>query len=64
VVGQYGSLGEKNWSGDWLPSESGFDAQAFEAVWQSVADFIADSSEPVSQTSRGAADAEPAAGPA
>lgn len=64
VVGQYGSLGEKNWSGDWLPSESGFDAQAFEAVWQAVADFIAESSQKVSQTSRGAPDAEPAAGPA
>jgi triacylglycerol lipase len=45
VVGQYGALGEKNWTGDWLPSSSGFDAEAFAAVWQSVAEFIAQAPE-------------------
>jgi hypothetical protein len=45
VVGQYGALGEKNWTGDWLPSNSGFDAEAFAAVWQSVAEFIAQAPE-------------------
>ncbi len=41
VVGQYGALGEETWGGDWLPSGSGFDAAAFDALWSSVAGFIA-----------------------
>jgi triacylglycerol lipase len=45
VVGQYGALGnpedDASWGGDWLPSESGFDDAAFNALWSDVADFIA-----------------------
>lgn len=41
VVGQYGAQGEEAWGGDWLPSDSGFDAAAFEALWTDVAAFIA-----------------------
>lgn len=41
VVGQYGAQGGEDWGGDWLPSESGFDAAAFSAVWEDVAAFIA-----------------------
>jgi pimeloyl-ACP methyl ester carboxylesterase len=44
VVGQYGALGEATWGGDWIPSSSGFDAAAFEALWFDVAAFIADAS--------------------
>jgi len=44
VVGQYGALGTETWGGDWLPSESGFDAAAFEKLWTDVASFIAESS--------------------
>jgi triacylglycerol lipase len=46
VVGQYGALGEQSWGGDWLPSASGFDAAAFEALWSDVAAFIAAQSTP------------------
>jgi triacylglycerol lipase len=41
VVGQYGAVGEESWGGDWLPSASGFDAAAFDALWSDVAAFIA-----------------------
>jgi len=41
VVGQYGALGDETWGGDWLPSGSGFDGAAFEALWSDVAKFIA-----------------------
>ena len=44
VVGQYGAEGDGDaagWGGDWLPSESGFDAAAFDALWSKVAEFIA-----------------------
>lgn len=51
VVGQYGSVDQEKWSGDWLPSDSGFDAAAFAATWKAVADFIAASSGPASTTS-------------
>lgn len=52
VVGQYGARGEENeddganksWGGDWIPSASGFDAAAFEALWSDVAEFIANAS--------------------
>lgn len=44
VVGQYGALGEETWGGDWLPSGSGFDEAAFDALWSSIAAFIADHS--------------------
>jgi triacylglycerol lipase len=40
VVGQYGAPGDEG-GGDWLPSASGFDRPAFEALWEAVADFIA-----------------------
>lgn len=40
VVGQYGASGDEG-GGDWLPSASGFDSAAFEALWDAVADFIA-----------------------
>jgi triacylglycerol lipase len=45
VVGQYGALGETSWGGDWLPSASGFDLAAFEALWSDVASFIVDQSD-------------------
>lgn len=52
VVGQYGAVGDGNanetarapvgeWGGDWLPSNSGFNRAAFEALWADVAAFIA-----------------------
>jgi hypothetical protein len=41
VVGQYGAAGDEG-GGDWLPSASGFDRPAFEALWDSVAAFIAE----------------------
>ncbi len=41
VVGQYGATGDDGWGGDWLPSDSGFDAAKFEALWFDVAAFIA-----------------------
>ncbi len=52
VVGQYGARGEesadpggnKSWGGDWIPSNSGFDAAAFAALWGDVAAFIAEQS--------------------
>jgi triacylglycerol lipase len=52
VVGQYGARGTEEggegtndaWGGDWIPSASGFDAAAFEAVWFDVAEFIANAS--------------------
>ena len=52
VVGQYGARGDedgvegsgKNWGGDWIPSASGFDAAAFQALWSDVAAFIANAS--------------------
>ncbi|HVY31564.1 MAG TPA: hypothetical protein VHB79_33660 [Polyangiaceae bacterium] len=50
VVGQYGALGE-GWGGDWLPSASGFDAAAFEALWSDVAKFIAEQTERADQGS-------------
>lgn len=40
VVGQYGAPGDEG-GGDWLPSGSGFDRAAFEALWDAVAGFIA-----------------------
>jgi pimeloyl-ACP methyl ester carboxylesterase len=44
VVGQYGARGDETWGGDWIPSNSGFDAEQFEALWFDVAAFIAESS--------------------
>lgn len=51
VVGQYGARGTQEgeeaseaWGGDWIPSASGFDRAAFEAVWFDVAEFIASAS--------------------
>jgi hypothetical protein len=52
VVGQYGALGEQSWGGDWLPSASGFDAAAFEALWSDVAAFIAAQSTPPDSDTR------------
>lgn len=60
VVGQYGARGTEagegasdGWGGDWIPSASGFDAAAFEAVWFDVAEFIASaSSERVRETQK------------
>jgi triacylglycerol lipase len=43
VVGQYGAVGDA-WGGDWIPSESGFDGAAFQALWEAVAEFIAKAS--------------------
>jgi hypothetical protein len=40
VVGHYGSGDLVGHSGDWLPSQSGFDAEAFERLWTDVAAFI------------------------
>lgn len=52
VVGQYGARGTEEsgegtgsaWGGDWIPSASGFDAVAFQALWSDVAEFIANAS--------------------
>ncbi len=52
VVGQYGARGAEiagvggnnTWGGDWIPSASGFDAVAFEALWSDVAEFVANAS--------------------
>ncbi len=40
VVGHYGSTRAGLRSSDWLPSRSGFDDAAFDALWRSVAHFI------------------------
>jgi hypothetical protein len=42
VVGHYGSLRAGQPTSDWLPSGSGFDDAAFDALWSSVARFIAE----------------------
>jgi len=57
VVGQYGAQAEDAWGGDWLPSDSGFDAAAFEKLWSAVATFMAAQSAP-----RAAAQAGPQPG--
>jgi len=57
VVGQYGARGrtddaegaDQTWGGDWIPSASGFDAAAFEALWFAVAEFIASSSSEIQE---------------
>jgi hypothetical protein len=46
VVGQYGELGEDSWGGDWLPSYSGFEREAFAATWSAIADFILEGAKP------------------
>lgn len=43
VVGKFGWHGDSAWSGDWIPSYSGFNVARFEALWDDVAHFIADS---------------------
>ena len=40
VVGQFGRIEESSWSGDWIPSYSGFTSQHFAALWSAVADFV------------------------
>jgi hypothetical protein len=40
VVGHYGSLRPGELTTDWLPSRSGFDDRAFDALWSDVARFI------------------------
>jgi triacylglycerol lipase len=40
VVGQFGRVDETSWAGDWLPSYSGFDREAFAALWSAVAGFV------------------------
>jgi triacylglycerol lipase len=40
VVGHYGSQNPKTPTTDWLPTRSGFDDAAFEALWSAVAHFI------------------------
>ncbi|MEY4551549.1 MAG: hypothetical protein RL685_7744 [Pseudomonadota bacterium] len=42
VVGHYGSSRERQRSSDWLPSRTGFDDRAFDALWTAVAIFIAE----------------------
>jgi triacylglycerol lipase len=42
VVGHYGSLRSSQSTSDWLPSNSGFDDAAFDALWSAVASFIAE----------------------
>jgi triacylglycerol lipase len=42
VVGHYGSLRPGQIASDWLPSGSGFDDAAFDALWGAVAGFIAE----------------------
>lgn len=40
VVGHFGVTAEGVHAGDWLPSDSGFDAQQFQRLWADVAAFI------------------------
>lgn len=40
VVGQFGRVDAESWSGDWIPSYSGFNTDEFSAVWRAVTDFI------------------------
>lgn len=40
VVGHFGTSDAGGHAGDWLPSESGFDAKGFERLWADVAAFI------------------------
>ena len=40
VVGQFGDQARHGTHVDWLPSGSGFDAQAFEQTWDAVAEFV------------------------
>jgi triacylglycerol lipase len=40
VVGHYGAMRPDSPSTDWLPTRSGFDDEAFDALWSSVARFI------------------------
>jgi triacylglycerol lipase len=40
VVGHYGSLHPQSPTTDWLPTRSGFDDAAFDALWSDVARFI------------------------
>jgi triacylglycerol lipase len=40
VVGHYGSSSARRATNDWLPSRSGFDDIAFDALWSDVARFI------------------------
>jgi triacylglycerol lipase len=40
VVGHYGSIRPSAPTSDWLPSRSGFDDTAFDALWSDVARFI------------------------
>jgi hypothetical protein len=40
VVGHYGSANPRSPTTDWLPTRSGFNDAAFEALWEAVARFI------------------------
>lgn len=40
VVGHYGRIERGSAHADWLPSHSGFDSKAFDAVWGAVARFV------------------------
>lgn len=40
VVGHYGTYDAPEHAGDWIPSQSGFGADEFEALWSDVAAFI------------------------
>jgi triacylglycerol lipase len=40
VVGHYGSANPTNPTTDWLPTRSGFDDEAFDALWSAVARFV------------------------
>ncbi len=40
VVGQFGRVDPDSWSGDWIPSYSGFDKKEFNALWSAICEFI------------------------
>jgi triacylglycerol lipase len=40
VVGHFGSASRGRAQSDWLPSASGFDEAAFQALWGSIAEFV------------------------
>lgn len=62
VVGQYGFREGATWSGDWLPSYSGFTREHFEALWSDVARFIAGGSQTADATHERQADAQRTSG--
>jgi triacylglycerol lipase len=53
VIGHFGSTNAIHPSSDWLPSFSGFDELAFEALWADVARFVTAEARELTQPSHG-----------